>query len=163
MNKLSSPHPKEYPYDIWVQLVQLFQRWLKMLTDGWQTVGRDQKLSVWGFSRVYHCLRDSSFYLCKMTIFLLKTNLQINWDIVPLKTSCLTKSHKSWNKLWQPFCSAEQNHLCNFGKWCYEKQFCEIILNLDQWLRRKCCLKIFLSRALAALLFCRAKPFVQFW
>ena len=32
-------------------------------------------------------------------------------------------------------CSAEQNHKCNFGKGHHE-QFCEIILNLDQWLRR---------------------------
>ena len=49
----------------------------------------------------------------------------------------------SYQELWQPFCS-EQNHLCKFDKRCYEEQFCEIILNLDQWLRRKCCLKIFL-------------------
>ena len=27
--------------------------------------------------------------------------------------------------LW-PFCSAEQNHLCNFGRGYYEEQFCEI-------------------------------------
>ena len=26
-------------------------------------------------------------------------------------------------ELWQPFCSAEQNHLRNFGKQCYEEQF----------------------------------------
>ena len=24
-------------------------------------------------------------------------------------------------ELWQPFCSAEQNHLCNFGRGCYEE------------------------------------------
>ena len=42
-----------------------------------------------------------------------------------------------------PFCSVERNHLCNFGKGLYEEQFCEIILNLDQWFRR-CLLKIFL-------------------
>ena len=35
-----------------------------------------------------------------------------------------------------------------------EEQFCEIILNLDQWLRRRCHLKGFLSGALAALVFC---------
>ena len=32
-------------------------------------------------------------------------------------------------ELWQPFCSAERNHLCNFGKGCYEEQFCKIIFN----------------------------------
>ena len=50
----------------------------------------------------------------------------------------------SYLELWQPFCSVEQNHLCNFGNRHHEEQFCEIILNLDQWLRRKCCLIIFL-------------------
>ena len=30
--------------------------------------------------------------------------------------------------LWQPFCSAEQNHLCFFGKEHNEKHNCEIIL-----------------------------------
>ena len=36
----------------------------------------------------------------------------------------------SYLELWQLFCLAEQNHLCNFGRGCYEEQFCEIILNL---------------------------------
>ena len=43
-----------------------------------------------------------------------------------------------------------------------EEQFCEIILNLDHWFRR-CHLKDFLSRALAALMFGGAEPFMQFW
>ena len=38
----------------------------------------------------------------------------------------------------------EWNHLCNFGKVHYKEHFCEIILNLVQWFRRKCLLKIFL-------------------
>ena len=50
----------------------------------------------------------------------------------------------SYLELWQPFCSAERNHLCNFGRGYHEEQFCEIILNLDQWFRRRCILKIFL-------------------
>ena len=37
----------------------------------------------------------------------------------------------------------------------YEEQFCEIILNLDQWFWRKCLLKMFLYGALVALLFSR--------
>ena len=44
----------------------------------------------------------------------------------------------------------------------HEEQFCEIILNLGQWFRRRCCLKDFLSGALAALLLCGVKPFMQF-
>ena len=35
----------------------------------------------------------------------------------------------------------------------HEEQFCEIILNLGQWFRRRCCLKDFLSEALAVVLF----------
>ena len=50
----------------------------------------------------------------------------------------------SYLELWQPFFSAEWNSLCNFGRGYYEEQFCEIILNLDKWLWRKCHLKIFL-------------------
>ena len=42
----------------------------------------------------------------------------------------------SYLALWQPLCSAERNHLCNFGRGYQEKQFCEIILNLGQWFRR---------------------------
>ena len=42
------------------------------------------------------------------------------------------------------FYSAERNHLCNFGRGYDEEQFCEIILNLDQWFRRRCLLIIFL-------------------
>ena len=67
----------------------------------------------------------------------------------------------SYLELWQPFCSADQNHLCNFGRGCYEEQFCETILNLGQWVKR-CPLKYFLSRALAALLFGGAERFMHF-
>ena len=58
--------------------------------------------------------------------------------------------------LWQSFCSAKLNHLCNFGRAYTEEQFCEINLHLDQWFRD------FLPGALAALLFGGAEPFVQF-
>ena len=47
----------------------------------------------------------------------------------------------SYLELWQPFNSAEQNHLCNFKKGYHEEQFCEIILNLDKLFRRRCRLK----------------------
>ena len=50
----------------------------------------------------------------------------------------------SYLELWQPIGSVEQNHLCNYSRGYYEEQFCEIILNLDQWLRGKCHLKMFL-------------------
>ena len=41
--------------------------------------------------------------------------------------------------IWQPLCSVERNHLCNFGRGYLEEQFCEIILNLVQeemWFKR---------------------------
>ena len=47
----------------------------------------------------------------------------------------------SYPELLRPLCSAEQNHLCNFERCHHEQQFCDIILNLDQWSRRRSCLK----------------------
>ena len=67
----------------------------------------------------------------------------------------------SYLELWRPFSWTERYHLCYFGKGYYEEQFCEIILNLGQWFRRRCGLKDFLSVALAALLFGGAQPFMQ--
>ena len=69
----------------------------------------------------------------------------------------------SYLELWQPFCSAERNYLCNFGRGYLEVQFHEIILNLGQWFRRRCRIKYFLSGALATLLFSGAEPFIEFW
>ena len=67
----------------------------------------------------------------------------------------------SYLDIWQPFCLAECNHLCKFGRGYYEEQFNEIIWNLGQWFRSRCCLKYFLSQALVALLFGRAEPFMH--
>ena len=57
-------------------------------------------------------------------------------------------------ELWQRLCSVERNHLCNFGSRHHGEQFCGIILNLDKWFRRRCCLKIF-------LIWRSGSPFVQ--
>ena len=56
----------------------------------------------------------------------------------------------SYLELWQPICSVEWN---NFGRRHHEEQFCEVILNLDQWFRR-CHFKIF-------LIWSSCSPFVQ--
>ena len=53
----------------------------------------------------------------------------------------------SYLELWRHFCSAQPNHLCNFGRGHYEEHICGIMLNLDRWLRT-CLLKVFLSIAL---------------
>ena len=63
-------------------------------------------------------------------------------------------------ELWQPLCLVEWNHLCNFGSGHHVEQFCEIILKSGSG---HVVLKIFLSRALAGILFSGAKLFVQFW
>ena len=68
----------------------------------------------------------------------------------------------SYLELWQPFCSAECNHLCNIDRGYKEEQFCEIILNLGQWFRRRCLLKDFLSGALATLMFSGANHLCNF-
>ena len=36
----------------------------------------------------------------------------------------------SYLELWQPLCSVERNHMCNFGRRHHKEQFCEIPLNL---------------------------------
>ena len=57
-------------------------------------------------------------------------------------------------ELCQPPCWVEQNHSFNFGRRHHEEQFCDIILNLDKWFRRRCFLKIF-------LIWSSGGPFVQ--
>ena len=42
------------------------------------------------------------------------------------------------------------------------ENFCELILNLDKWFRRRCRSKIFLSLALVAILLSGAAHFLQF-
>ena len=60
----------------------------------------------------------------------------------------------SYLDLWLPFCSAERNHLCNFGRGYQEERFCKIILNLDLWFRRRYNSNIF-------LIWYSGGPFVQ--
>ena len=43
----------------------------------------------------------------------------------------------SYIELWRPFCSKEQNHLCNFGKGHHEEQFCEILFEFGQVVQEK--------------------------
>ena len=67
----------------------------------------------------------------------------------------------SYQEQWQPLCSVDWNHLCNCGRVHHEEQFCEIIFNFDQWIRR-CRLKPFI-RALVVPLLGVMEPFVQIW
>ena len=54
----------------------------------------------------------------------------------------------SYLELWRPFCSAELNYLCTFGRRHHGKHFREIILNLERWFRKRCHLNHFLSGTL---------------
>ena len=45
--------------------------------------------------------------------------------------------------LWEPFCSAEQNHFSNFGRGSSKEHFCEIISKSSHWPRRRGRLKGF--------------------
>ena len=47
----------------------------------------------------------------------------------------------SYLELWWPFCSAEQNNLCNFNRGHYEVHFYKSISSLGQWFKRRCRLK----------------------
>ena len=68
----------------------------------------------------------------------------------------------SYLKRLQPLCSVEQNHLCKFNRRHHEEQFCENILNLDQWFRKNVILRYFLSEALAVILFSGAYHLCKF-
>ena len=61
----------------------------------------------------------------------------------------------SYLELWQPLSSVDWKHLCNFGRRHHEEQSCELILNLDQWFRSKCCFKVFLIWSSDSPLFSR--------
>ena len=43
----------------------------------------------------------------------------------------------SYLELWQPLLIVDHNQMCNFGRVHQKEQFCEIILNFDQWIRRR--------------------------
>ena len=60
------------------------------------------------------------------------------------------------------FCLAEEKLLCNFGRGHYGGHLCEIITKFEPVVQEML-FKIFLSTALATLLFGGAEPFVQFW
>ena len=69
----------------------------------------------------------------------------------------------SFLELWLPFCSVERNHFCNFGRGYKEKQFCELIFKFGLVVQEEMSFEDFIYlELLAALLFSRAKLFVQF-
>ena len=64
-------------------------------------------------------------------------NSSVNhFEFKPVVQEEMSLKDISYLELRQPLCSVEWNHLCSFGRGYYEEQFCEIILNLDQWFRR---------------------------
>ena len=73
----------------------------------------------------------------------MRNNLGNCFEFGPVVQDEMLFKDISYLELWWAFCSGEGNHFYKFGRGHHEEQFCEIILNLDQWFRR-CCLKIFL-------------------
>ena len=53
----------------------------------------------------------------------------------------------SYPELWQPLCSVEQDHLCNSIEGIMRNNYVMLFLNVDQWFRRRCHLKIFLIKS----------------
>ena len=80
--------------------------------------------------------------------------IYVNMEFGPLVQKKMSFKDISYLELWQPLCSGDWNHFCNFSRRNHEELFCEIILNLDQWFRRKCHLKVF-------LVWSSGSPFVQ--
>ena len=68
----------------------------------------------------------------------------------------------SYLELWQSVCPIEGELFVQFGRVNQEEQFCEIILNLNQWFRRRCRLNTFLIWSSGGSLFGGAELFVQF-
>ena len=68
----------------------------------------------------------------------------------------------SYLELWQPLCSVEWNHLCNVGSRHHEEQFCEIILNMDQWFSKRCHFKDIFIWSSGGPFVQQREPFVQF-
>ena len=50
----------------------------------------------------------------------------------------------SYLELYQPLYLMESNYLCQFDRSHHEEEFCEIIVNLKYWFRRKCSFNIYL-------------------
>ena len=57
---------------------------------------------------------------------------EIIFEFEPVVQEEMLLKDISYLELWQPLCSVQGNHLCNFGRRHHKEQFCEIILNLDQ-------------------------------
>ena len=157
----------------------------------WQPLCSVERNYLYNFGRRHHEEQfseiilnlDQWFRRCRLKIFLIWSSGSpfVQWSrpicaiLVkgimrnnPVKLFWIWTSGSGGNVVKRHFlsralCSVEQNHLCNFGRRHHEEQLCEIILNLDKWFRRRCHLKDFLSRVLAALVFCGAEPFMQFW
>ena len=103
------------------------------------------------------CIKLNTEWKKKPSLIINRANHPVqvysNLEFGPVVQEMLFKDI-SYLELWQPLCSVDWNHLCNFTRRHHEEQSCEIILNLDQWFRRKCCLKVF-------LIWSSCSPFIQ--
>ena len=69
----------------------------------------------------------------------------------------------SYVELWQPLCSVEQNHLCNFGRRHHEEQFWEFFFEFGPVVQEEMLFKDISYLSIWQLFVQRKKTFVQFW
>ena len=77
--------------------------------------------------------------------------IHVNMKFGPVVKEGMWFKDISYLDLWQPLCSVDWYHLCNFGRRHHEIQSSELILNLNRWFRRKCRLKGFLIWSFSSL------------
>ena len=68
-----------------------------------------------------------SITICAIVVKgIMRNNFVIYFAFWPVVQEEMSFRHISYLELWWPFCSVERNHLGNYGKGHYEKQFCGI-------------------------------------
>ena len=81
------------------------------------------------------------------------TTLRNYFEFGPVVQEEMLFTGISYLELWHPFCSAERNHLRNFGRGYQEEKFCKIIF---KWVSGQD-MSFLLSGALATLLICEGE------
>ena len=109
----------------------------------------EKRLLIWSSSVPYVCWSGT---ICAILVEGIMWNIYVNYCAFGPVVQEMSFKHISYLELWCPLCSAERSQtICAILAEHYEEHFCLIILNSDQWMRRRCHLNDFLFGALAAL------------
>ena len=80
---------------------------------------------IWSSGR--RCVQGSET-ICAILVEGIKRNNHLNhFEFVPVVQEEMSLKAISYLELWRPFCSVEQNHLCNFGRGHHEEHSCDVI------------------------------------